>query len=296
MIFARVAAIFGLALFSFQALSAATLDAIKKRGSIVIGVKSDYKPWGFTDDKGELDGMEIELARDIAKRLDVKLVLVPALSSNRVQFLNEGKVDVILATFSVTEERKKQVAFIEPSYYAAMTAILTKSKSGLNGESTIKNRKICAVAGNYSNKSVSDIISTNLIEAKTLPEAEEKLLAGECDGVSFDDVVLLYQIKSEGERWKDYDISLLMSVAPAPWGLAVPLAERDGKLAKFLSSTVKDWHRKGTLLKLEKKWVGENSMALQWLSQKIKTADAAAKTSNLATAPAPKKAVSAAGR
>jgi polar amino acid transport system substrate-binding protein len=257
---------------SCQAATADALDEIKKRGSIIIITKSDYNPWGFTNADGTLDGMEPELARDIAKRLNVKLVLVPSVSSNRIPLLNEKKGDLIFATLGVTEERKKQVAFIEPYYYASMIAILTKANSGIGGEKTLKGRKICAVAGNLGNASVSEFAGGDLVESKTLPAAEEKLRSGECEGVSFDDVVLLYQIRSEAEKWKDYDISLLLSVTPAPWGLAVPLGEKDGRLAKFLSATVMDWHRKGTLLASEKKWIGDNSMALKWLSEKVKMA------------------------
>jgi polar amino acid transport system substrate-binding protein len=263
-------------LLSCDVAAADTFDNVVKRGSITIGVKPDYKPWSFKDGKGELQGMEVELARDIARRLKVKLNLVPALSSNRVQLLNEGKVDVILATFSVTEERKKQVTFVEPSYYAAMIGVLSKQKSGIGGETTLKGKKICAVAGNYSNKAVTGFVGGDLIEHKTLIEAEDKLRAGECDGVTFDDVVLLYQLKSEAEKWKDYDISLMMTVTPAPWGIGLPLSEKDGHMAKFLSGVVKEWHRRGKLLALEKKWVGDNSMALQWLSGKVKAADAGA--------------------
>jgi polar amino acid transport system substrate-binding protein len=262
-----------LTVLSCQAAFADALADIKKRGSIIIIAKSDYKPWGYTNEKGELDGMEADLARDIAKRLKVKLVLVPSVSSNRIQLLQEKKGDMILATLSVTEERKKQVAYIEPYYYAAMVAVLSKSKSGVGGEATLKGKKICAVAGNIGNSFVSGFVGGPLVEYKKLPEAEEKLLAGECDGVSFDDIVLLYQIKSEPEKWKNYDISLLLKVRPAPWGMAVPLSEKDGRLAKFLSATVMDWHRKGTLLAFEKKWIGENSMALQWLSHKVKMAE-----------------------
>jgi polar amino acid transport system substrate-binding protein len=258
----------------FPSVSGATLDEIKKRGSVSIAVKSDYKPWGFAGESGRLEGMEVDLARDIARRLKVKLVLVPAVSSNRVQLLNEGKADIILATFSVTEERKKQVAFIEPSCYAAMTAVLHKTGSGIGNAASLKGRAICAVAGNYSNKAVAPFVGHDLIESKTLTDAEERLRSGECDGVNFDDVVLLYQLKSEKDRWQNYDISLLMSVTPAPWGIAVPLAEKNGALSKFLSKTVSEWHRKGTLLRLEKKWVGDNSMALQWLSSKVKAAEA----------------------
>jgi polar amino acid transport system substrate-binding protein len=258
----------------FANVSGATLDAIKKRGSVFIAVKSDYKPWGFTDQSGKLQGMEVDLARNIAERLKVKLVLIPAVSSNRVQLLNEGKADIVLATFSVTEERKKQVAFIEPSWYAAMIAVLSKTGSGIGNEKALKGRAICAVAGNYSNNAVAPFVGRDLIESKTLTEAEEKLRAGECEGVNFDDVVLLYQLKSEADKWKNYDITLLMSVTPAPWGIAVPLKEKNGALSKFLSKTVHEWHRKGTLLRLEKKWVGDNSMALQWLTSKVRAAEA----------------------
>jgi polar amino acid transport system substrate-binding protein len=271
----RLLCVCALFVFSLEAVSAASIEEIKKRGSIIVAVKSDYRPWGFTEENGNFAGMEIELAQDLARRLSIKLVLVPALSSNRIQLLNEGKVDLILATFSVTEERKKQVAFIEPSYYAAMTAILTKTGSGLGNEASLKGRTICSVAGNYSNKTVAGLVGRELIEAKTLPEAEEKLRAGECEGVNFDDVVLLYQLKSGGDKWSDYDIALLLSMAPAPWGIAIPLSEKTGSLAKFLSSAVRDWHRTGMLLALEKKWVGDNSMALQWLSARVKKADAA---------------------
>jgi len=255
-------------------VSASTLDEIKKRGTISIAVKSDYKPWGFTGQSGALEGMEVDLARDIAARLKVKLLLVPAVSSNRVQLLNEGKADIILATFSVTEERKKQVTFIEPSYYAAMTAVLSKNGAGIGNAASLKGRAICAVAGNYSNKAVASFVGRDLIESKTLTEAEERLRSGECEGVNFDDVVLLYQIKSEEAKWQNYDISLLLNVTPAPWGIAIPLADKNGALSKFLSKTVREWHRKGTLLRLEKKWVGDNSMALQWLTSKVKAAEA----------------------
>lgn len=268
-----LAGLFGLVVTS--AASADLLDTIKQRGKLIVAAKTDYPPWGFQEADGTFKGMEIELARDLGRRLGVEVEFVPAYSSNRVQLLNEGKADVILATFSVTEERKKQVYFIEPSYYAAMIGIITRTDSGIGGEATLKGRKICAVSGNYSNPTVEKFVGQPLIEFKTLTEAQEKLRAGECDGVNFDDVVLLYQLKSEEDKWKDYDIALLLTVDPAPWGLAVKLDERDGRFAAFLSDTVKDWHRRNTLLALERKWVGENSMALQWLSDRVKAAIAA---------------------
>jgi polar amino acid transport system substrate-binding protein len=253
--------------------SAGTLDTIKGRGTILIGVKEDYKPWGFRDSKGDLVGMEIDLARDIARRLKVKLELVPVVSASRIPVLQERKVHLVLATFSVTAERKTQVAFVEPSYYAAIVGLIHKTGSGISGEATLKGRTVCAVKGAYYNMAVAGMAGQPLIEQRDLPGAQNLLRAGSCDAMVYDDVVLLYQLKSEPEKWAEYDLSLLLTVTPAAWGLAIPLEEKDSRFSQFLSATVKSWHRCGTLLALEKRWIGDNSMALQWLSQKVRLAE-----------------------
>jgi polar amino acid transport system substrate-binding protein len=254
------------------AAAADTLDAIKSRGAILIGVKDDYKPWGFRDAKGDLIGMEIDLARDIAQRLKVKLELVPVVAATRIPLLQDRKVDLILATFSVTAERRKQVTFVEPGYYAAMAGLLHVAGPETGREPTLNGRRICAVKGAYYNAAVADMAGQPLIEVPALSEAQDLLRAGSCDAVVYDDAVLLYELKSEPEKWADYDLALLVTVTPAAWGLAIPLEEKDSRFSQFLSDTVKSWHRCGTLLALEKRWIGENSMALQWLSQKVKLA------------------------
>ena len=81
---------------SFGNVSAATLDQIKKRGSILIAVKSDYKPWGFADESSKLQGMEVELARNIAERLKVKLVLVPAVSARLVTVSVTARAEITI--------------------------------------------------------------------------------------------------------------------------------------------------------------------------------------------------------
>ena len=162
---------------SLHATRAETLDEIKRRGTIFIGVKAEHKPWGFRDAKGGLTGMEIELARDIAQRLKVKLELVPVVAATRIPMLQERKVDLILATFSVTAERKKQVAFIEPGYYAAMASLLHKTDSGIGGEATLKGRQVCAVKGAYYNAAVTDMAGRPLIEVRDLPDAQNLLRA-----------------------------------------------------------------------------------------------------------------------
>ncbi|MEM9030055.1 MAG: transporter substrate-binding domain-containing protein, partial [Pseudomonadota bacterium] len=75
------------------------------RGEVVVGVKADYKPWGFRDPSGKIVGMEIDVAQAMADAMGVKLKLVAVQSSNRMQFLEQGKVDMFIATMSDRPDR-----------------------------------------------------------------------------------------------------------------------------------------------------------------------------------------------
>ncbi len=102
------------------AASADTLADVKAKGTLTIGVKNDYPPYGFLNDKGEIVGFEVDLGKYIAKELlgpEGKVELVPVVAANRIEFLNSGRIDIILATLGVTEERGKVVDFSE--YYVS---------------------------------------------------------------------------------------------------------------------------------------------------------------------------------
>src|SRR3974390_2477090 len=84
---------------------AGLMDDIKSRGGLVVGVKADYPPYGFIDSQRRIVGMEPDMAADLARRLGVSLRMVPVLSSNRAEFLNGRKGDLVIATLSITDER-----------------------------------------------------------------------------------------------------------------------------------------------------------------------------------------------
>ena len=92
------------------------LADVKKKGVLVVGTKADYRPFGYLDPSGKIVGFEPDLAADAAKRLGVKLELVPVVASNRIQFLQQGKIDMMIATMSDTPERRKIVDIVEPDY------------------------------------------------------------------------------------------------------------------------------------------------------------------------------------
>ena len=91
-----------------------TLDEIKESGEINIGVFSDKNPFGYVDDNGDYQGYDVYFAERLGKDLGVKINYVSTEAANRVEYLETGKVDVVLANFTVTDERAEKVDFALP--------------------------------------------------------------------------------------------------------------------------------------------------------------------------------------
>jgi polar amino acid transport system substrate-binding protein len=240
-----------------------TLADIKARGELVVGTKADYPPYGFRDKSGEIVGIEPELAADLAKRLGVKVRIEAVQSSNRIQFLQQGKIDLMIATMNITEERKKAVGILDPPYYASGIAALVNPKANIKSAAGLKGKAVCAIQGNFFNAELqSKFVQTDLVAFKGIPEAEQALMSGQCLAFVYDDTLILSKKKFEADRWKDYDLVLLTEVAPLPWGVAVRLEDRDQAFGKFVSGVITDWLKSGELIASENKWLGTNT---KWL-------------------------------
>jgi len=250
MLFRALAALAALAIVAAPA-AGQTLDKIKQRGELVVGSKADYKPFGFRDPAGNIVGFEPDLAKDVADRLGVKLVLEPVVSSNRMQFLQQGKIDLMIATMNDTAERRKVVGIVEPDYYASGVNVLAVKKAGLKSWEQLKDQKICGIQGAWYNKPVAEKYGADIVAFKGQTEAETALLQGNCIGWVYDDTAFFERLGDP--KWADYEMPL-ETIMAEPWGLAVKLEERDGPWGQFMSKTVNDWHRTGKLIELEKKW------------------------------------------
>ena len=101
----------------------ASLDEIKESGTINIGVFSDKNPFGYVDENGEYQGYDIYFANRIGEDLGVKVNFVSTEAANRIEYLQTGKVDIILANFTVTDERKEEVDFALPYMNVALGVV-----------------------------------------------------------------------------------------------------------------------------------------------------------------------------
>lgn len=238
--------------FSAPVLAADTLAKVKERGEIVIGVKGDYKPWGFLNESGGNIGMEIDMAKDIAKRLGVKPKFVVCQSGNRNEFLIQGKIDLILATMSENPKRRKVLGIVDPGYYSGGTAVMALKSHGFKEWKELKGKKVCGTQGAYYNRRVGELYGVEVVAFPGTAEGLTELQNRNC--VAFlQDSTLIAGMLATDPKWADYETPLPVE-DPANWHMAVPKAEQDGPFGKFISDVVKDWHKTGYLIELNTKW------------------------------------------
>lgn len=231
----------------------AVLDRVKSTGVLRVGVKTDYRPFGFLDPSGKIVGLEPDLAADMAKRLDARLELVPVQTANRIEFLQQGRIDLMIATMSVNEQRRKVVGVIEPFYYAGGTGLLIRKNAGIKAWKDLDGKPICGTQGAYYNRGVAQKYGARIVAFPGNVEAQNALLTGSCIGFVQDSTLLASILASGDARWAEYEMPLPVEDI-TPWAIAVPLDERDKAYGDFARKTVADWHRSGLLISLEKKW------------------------------------------
>lgn len=176
------------------AAKARTLDEIKKSGKIKIGVFSDKNPFGYVDENGKVQGYDVYFAKRIAKDLlgsedAVDFVYVEAAS--RVEYLKSAKVDITLANFTVTDERKEQVDFALP-YMKVALGIVSPQKAEITDVNQLKGKKLIVVKGTtaetYFSKNYPDV---TLVKFDEYQEAYDALLDGRGDAFSTDNTEVL---------------------------------------------------------------------------------------------------------
>jgi len=270
----------GLLTLGITAMSAhaadCTNDAWKKvmqRGKIIVGVKADYKPWGFRNDSGEIVGMEVDMARDVAAAMGVDLEVVAVQSSNRMQFLEQGKIDMMIATMSDRTDRRKLVGITQPNYYTSGTNIMSPKGLGIKKWEELRGKPVCGKQGAFYNKIVTERYGAKVVAFTGNAEAKQALRDKKCIAWVYDDSSIMSDLSSG--NYGDFEMPL-NSEDDNPWGLAVPLAEKECVFGNFMSGVTFNWHQSGRLIELEKKWgiqatkylMDQNARFGDWLAGK----------------------------
>lgn len=235
-------------LMSVSAASADVLEDVKARGTLIVGVKADYKPFGYREASGAIVGIEPDLAADLAERLGVALELVPVVSANRIEFLQQGKIDILLATMSDKPERRAVVQAIDPPYYSDSVNVLAAKQAGLETWEDLEGAPLCGTTGAWYNKDVSQQYGAEVIAFEGSEKPLFALQQGRCVGYLYDQTFI--QGKLLEEPWTTNFAMPLPGILEAPWIMAV--AQGEDAMAAFLQEATLDWMADGTIVELEK--------------------------------------------
>src|ERR671910_123509 len=181
-----------------------TMAKIQEKGEITIGVKYDVPPFGFKNpESGEVEGFDVDFGKAVADALGVEPKLVEAISDNRIPFIQDGTVDLILSTMTINAERAAEIGFSDP-YFIAKGRILVPEDSDIAGIDDLAGRKVCTALGStYEETLKTQAPEAELRLVDAYSECLELLQNGAVDAISTDGVIEEY--KSSGAWQESYD-------------------------------------------------------------------------------------------
>ena len=231
------------------------LSQIKEKDKIVFGVKHDTRLFGLKNPStGEVEGFDIDIAKQLAKEIlgdENKVEFKEVTSKTRIPLLNNGEIDAIIATMTISEERKKEVDFTDV-YFEAGQSLLVKKGSKIQGiEDLKKGTKVLAVKGSTSAINIREKApDTQVLEFENYAEAFTALKSGKGDALTTDDAILYGMV--------DEDPSFELvggTFTKEPYGIAVKKGNTE--LVDELNKALKAIKDSGKYDEVKDKWIKE---------------------------------------
>jgi ABC-type amino acid transport substrate-binding protein len=233
--------------------SQSTLAEIKKRDKMIVGVKTDFPPFGSIDAAGKNVGFDVDVAHEFAKAMlgdPNKVELVSVTSGNRIPYLQSGKIDIIIATVSVNEERKKVVEFSDP-YFLSGALLLVPKASPINDVKDLNGKKVAIIQGAITDQDLADLApQATRIKYGKVTECVLAVKAGHADAFAQDDILILRLAKDNPDMR-----AAGKPFMPRPYGIAV--RKGDVEFNNWVNAQLKRMHADGTYERIWKTHVGE---------------------------------------
>lgn len=170
-----------------------TMAKLHDAGKITVGTKFDQPLFGLMGLDGTPVGFDVEIAKIIAGELGIdakNIEWVEAVSANREPFIENGQVDIVVATYTINDKRKEVVSFAGPYYIAGQDLlVLAGNPDGIKSIDDVKGKKVCSVTGSTSAQNLKDA-GVEVIETDTYSNCLTPLRQGEVVAVSTDNVIL----------------------------------------------------------------------------------------------------------
>nr|BFE38055.1 hypothetical protein GCM10010200_103060 [Actinomadura rugatobispora] len=234
-------------------------DSIAGRDALVVGVKADQPGLGLRGPDGTFSGFEVEVGRYIARRVGAARVGFRAVTSeNRERMLEEGQVDLVLASYSITADRSRQVTFGGPYYVAHQDIMVRRSDTAIRTIRDLTGRRMCQAAGSVSTERVVEGLGVRprLVPAPSYAACVDRLLSGDLDAVSTGDLVLAgFAARARA--------SLRIVNAPFTeerYGVGLRKGDLDG--CEAVNTAITQMYQSGEAARLLRVWFGSTGLKL----------------------------------
>ncbi len=240
-----------LSLMAGTAHADATLDKIKQRGKVSIGVLVNGGPFGSIDPANQqLVGWNPELARAVAKGLGVEADLVQVQTATRVQFLQAGKVDLLIASMELNPDRAEILGYAPTPFYRVGGTAAVRKDSGITKWEDLRGKPVCVSQGSSYAKPLASDYGATVQGFKSSSDSLLALKGGNCVAAVHDSTLIHPLLRTNAE-WSQYAAPIATELLPAPSVVWTRKGEADTIAA--VDKVVQDWHRTGWLIATEKR-------------------------------------------
>lgn len=250
--FIRVLGAVALAVFfaAQPVFGASTLDTVKARGKILLGVKTDYPPFAYLDSSQRYQGFDVELWQEFAKDLGVTIEYVPITSQSRIPTLLSGAIDVVSGGTTHTIARDKSIDY-SITYFVTGQRLLVRKGRGINGPADLAAPKITATVqgANSGPNFMKAQPQGKLASFQEYPQAVLALTQGKADAVTSDDVLLAQFVRDHP------DLEVVGPFMTREY-YGMLMREDDSKWRDWINFSIQTAWKNGTYMRLYHKFFG----------------------------------------
>jgi glutamate transport system substrate-binding protein len=226
-----------------------TMARLKQAGTVKVGTKFDQPLFGLKNLEGKPEGFDVEIAKLIAGEMGIapdRIQWVETVSANREPFIQQGKVDYVVATYTINDERKKVVDFAGPYYVAGQDIMVAKGNpEGIRGPEDLAGKKVCSVTGSTPAENIrTNYPKADLTEFDVYSKCAEALKNGQVQAVTTDNVILLGLISKDPEAFE----LVGKPFTKEPYGIG--LKKGDTQFRNFINDTLEKIEQDGRWLQV----------------------------------------------
>ncbi|WP_261568523.1 glutamate ABC transporter substrate-binding protein [Frankia gtarii] len=230
-----------------------TMAKLHDAGKITVGTKFDQNLFGLKNLSGKPEGFDVEIAEIVTDALGIprdKVNFVETVSANREPFIQQGRVNMVVATYTINDKRKKVVDFAGPYYVAGQSIMVAKDNTDITGKDSLAGKKVCSVSGSTPAENIRKVApAAQLVLFDVYSKCADALKNKQVDAVTTDNVILLGLIDKDPDAFKIVGGTFTKE----PYGIGIKkgdtafrtfindtleAAYSDGRWAKAFSSTV----------------------------------------------------------